>query len=296
MKLPKISILTLMAIVLVVALDGMAARWIASRPGFLTGWVWFVAMMTLPMIHALAIAASLRSQRRGPGRAFLVGFEVAGWLAVGATFAVGLVAMNPLIDDVLDPGLAALGVPTRTGTSRFREAVLLYGVFPVIFLVPQMVVALIGGFVAGRVWGLREEAAPALESSANRSRWIPLAWLVLTIAVPTIAIEVYLRLKADPQMQAPAIIRLPPGSLSVVVDLKKVMPITLPDGSPLAGLDGLRVKIDSDAAAMEYELIATSGGDVTILRDLRDVRVTLLDGSRKGESIAVPRCLLRPVP
>ncbi len=166
MRCPQISIALLMVIVAVFAVDFAVLQ---SASGGFGGclvdqftWMHEATIVSLPMLNILTIGLFLR-RRRGRSRAFLLGFEVFGWLAI-AGFALDysgdryytfryLRVIDP-VSERLDRVLAWLGLggyPWRSMHESLGWWVLrtVLG-FSIIFLPTQLVPALVGGWLFSR--------------------------------------------------------------------------------------------------------------------------------------------------
>jgi hypothetical protein len=101
----RFSISSLMAVVLVVALDCMAVNTFMVRPLFRANLSELIVFGTLPMANILAIGLiRLWADRNGRGRTrpFLVGFEVCGWVTLLLFVACAVLATDSFHDGVGD--------------------------------------------------------------------------------------------------------------------------------------------------------------------------------------------------
>ena len=125
---------------------------------------------------------------------------------------------------------------------------------------------------------------------ASRRRFLPLLAPLILVVLPVLAMEGYFRWKVDPASE-----RMAAGSVAVFgPDNAPVYAFFRPAGSaPLT--DVTRVRIDGDDGPDELAWVQYVGGSRPegITRNVRKVRVTLLDGPRRGESTMLVRCLLR---
>jgi hypothetical protein len=284
MKVPHISILSVMAVAAVAALDCFVFRSIAARPEFVAHEVWWTAVATLPMANFLAVAAALLARRRGAGRPdFLFGFQAAGWTVLLASIAW----LNPILR-LIETCLTSLGAVEWCAGSPIREAILIYAVAPTVCFVPQALVAAVGGWIA-RHFGRSRAKTTITDLTPRASRLARVVWLLMLVGIPAFSFETYLRLRVDPALR-----RLPQGSVAVVdFHTFPEFPVFPTKGSPLAKLAGTRIRVDSDADAWMPEFCVASNGD-RLQRDHRVIQVTLLDGERSGESARLPHCMLRP--
>src|SRR3954454_21045183 len=98
-----------MAVVAIVALDCDTIMAIGRRTEAFTGFISLIAVACLPMLHVLAVGLGLMVRDRGRRRPFLVGFEVAGWLAIAAT----MIWCDPLLAG-LERIMESAGFPSGT--------------------------------------------------------------------------------------------------------------------------------------------------------------------------------------
>ena len=287
MKLPRVSILAIMAAVFVAAVDCMAFRSVESRSGLDEPFNLIVGC-ALPMLNVLAIGFACSLGRPGR-RPFLRGFLLGGSIAVAA-----MIALVSLRGDWVVHGLEivfASRLPTMSEeTSQTFLVFSRYVLLPAIFLVPQMLFALVGG-VVGRV-ASRNRRDDLIDSPiAPRRRFLPLLSPLILVVLPVFAMEGYFRWKVDPASE-----RMGAGSVAVY------RPDNAPEfpyffgragGAPLT--DVTRVRIDGDDGPDELAVTQYVGSPRPegMARNVRKVRVTLLDGPRRGESTMLVRCLLR---
>ncbi len=167
MRGPRISIAWLMVAVVVVAVDLAVLQWAFAM---LRAWssmsdsLWSMVLafvVSLPMLNLLAIGLVLM-RRRGRSRAFLLGFEVLGALAVaGCALDLGLwkegsytfryvTALSPLWDRMVGVVVRSVsgGGPPRPDQLTW---VPITALFTTIFcLPPQLLPALVGGWLSSR--------------------------------------------------------------------------------------------------------------------------------------------------
>ena len=144
MKCFRFSISSLMAVVLLVALNCMAINMFLGRPLFPSSLLELIFFGALPMANLLAIGLyRLWTERNGQGRTrlFLVGFEVFGGVALLLFFVCTWVAPDSLHDGVGDfLGSLSLG----PGGPLFLAGAV------VILLLPQLALASVGGWLVSR--------------------------------------------------------------------------------------------------------------------------------------------------
>ena len=286
MKLPRISVGSIMAGLFVVAIDCVIYRSFRSRPEFLANDLSLIVRATLPMANILALVVA--SLVRGPvaARASRLGFVVGSCLAMLATMVWLIPALS-----LVEWGLTSIGLIRWLESSPIREICAVYVILVGLPLLFQAVVGLAGGLIGRKLVARRGDVA----GETPTPRWLRLAspvTLVILAAIPAIAVEGSLRWEIDSKLAS----RLPVG-LEAVVDLANPPggPLPMPKGSPIRRLSGAKVRVESDREPPMIEMVATSKGRREYLRDRRVVRVTFLDGQRAGESTGLPLCLLRPV-
>ncbi len=284
MSRPRISVLAIMAIALVVAIDCMLFRSVAARPPFFAYDLWWAATTCLPMANVLALAA-LWSKGRDRDRRALIGFEVTGWAVVAACVAWPEPLRTWAIDLVV-----SLGAESYIAGSPAREAVIDYVAIPSLYFVPQLLLAVLGGLAAR--WGWRNlDGARGADRLPGRSRPARFTVFVLLVLLPFVAVEGYFRARVDP-----AFARFKARSLAVM-DINTIpgFPSQPAQGTPLATLVGARVRIQSDTGFWCPQRFTDAEG-AQHHRDLRMVSVTVLDGDQIGEYVLIPRFYLRPLP
>ena len=282
MKLPRISLGALMAIMVVIALDCVVVRSVLTRPYdaglniFLYG--------TLPMANLLSVGVARLVGGQVRSRRFLVGFEIAGLCALLATIWKIELSLI-LVADVL----VRLGLMRWLDGSPIRQliaAFVIVGVVPFLF---QVLSGLLGGWLVGK-FGRRAGPVPESEASPGRLPVRALLTLFVLVSIPAIIVEGILRSEVDA-----SITRLAEGS-EATVDFARSwkVPSALPPGSPIAKLDHAKVRVEEDRSPNQVELL--SANEDVFVRDHRRVQVKVLDGSRAGESAGVPHYMLRPSP
>jgi hypothetical protein len=146
-KLPRIRIAWVMFAVAILAVDFTVMRALLDGPPPLAEELLFGA---LPMANVLVVGLLIAFQRP-PNRAFLLGFELFG--AIALTFYIALAILSPgpsgpirpYVAIVLDPIVAPMGL------TRSLSSVLTIWLV-VLFMLgwPQVTFALIGGFLSRR--------------------------------------------------------------------------------------------------------------------------------------------------
>jgi len=290
--MPRLSIVSVMAVVIVVAIDCLALRAIDSRNG-LAGALHGIALGSLPMVNLLAVGLTLILQERRKSRPFLVGFEVFGMLALLLFIAGARVfpdAINSGLISVADTFAdtsARLGLDyASTDIGSLVEEVCLV---PVLLLLPQLSFALAGGWLTHKFMTARSASPDEAASSPEPLRLRPRSLLVLLIlsAIPALAIEVILRETVDPRFA-----RLEAGSTVVLDDESSTgFYVNVPNGSAVIPV-GTRFQVVGDDAPSVIGPITKSRGRGP-LGDLRAVRVTIIGGEWAGSPTMVYRCLLR---
>lgn len=289
MKVPRVSVGAGMAAMIVIAIDCVAMRSINQRPDYATELVKLVVLGTLPMANVLTvgIVRLMRDGRRSTR--FLRGFVAAGCGALAAYVACLLLGPNWLWLDwyavpVLDVISEASGLGTSPLWADIEEVVLA----PFLLLLPQLVVALAGGWVVQKI-GRRPVQEPLVAVGSLRGRAAWFAILLIAIMLPALVIEAYLQWTIDSRTA-----RLAPGTIAV---LKTREPagflIIRPDGSTVLLPNGARVRVDTDSDAVSLARAGPRGG--AGIEDLRRVQVTILDGKEAGQTVDLMRDSLRPV-
>ncbi len=144
MKCFRFSIWSLMAVVLLVALDCMAINMFLGRLPFPASLSELIFLGALPMANLLAIGLfRLWKERNGRGRTrpFLVGFEVFGGVALLLFFVCIWVAPDSLHDGV--------GGYLRSLSLRPGDPLLFTGAVAILLL-PQLALASVGGWLVSR--------------------------------------------------------------------------------------------------------------------------------------------------
>jgi len=280
MTRPRLSIGSVSIVVFAVAADCMAIRSLHARPTIGQGEFEIALLLTLPMANVLAVVATgLLWSRRKP-RAFRRGFVVGGALAVALTF-LGTKA----ILSWLEAALLITKFGAWLSASPVRGQAVGYVGLPGLALFCQLLAAGAFGWLAKRMWTKGE--AHAYEAPASRWGVPALVTMMLLLAAPAILTEGIQRWTIDPTSA-----RLPVGTKAVVdVRVMNGWKVAIGDGSAFLLSNGSEVEVDDDNQPSVPAVIRTQTGDQS--GDHRNVRVTLLDGDRIGESTSVPRQFLR---
>lgn len=148
MQSPRFSISHLMALVMIAALacGGVRLLFPLSRPRSE-----LILLGAIPMAVILGVGLVLlwtltRRPGPSPGRPYLIGFEIAGAIAL-LFFICAVFYHAPSIDGLARAALRLLSIPFRPG----HPGTLAAGV--AILVSPQMAVALVGGLLGGRLAG-----------------------------------------------------------------------------------------------------------------------------------------------
>jgi hypothetical protein len=285
MTTPRISVQSVMAAMIVIALDCVMVRAVESRPG-LTTTLQLVIWGALPMANLLAVGLALLLRESGGRRPFLRGFVAFGAIALGAFVGCALLWRGWIVErleTILTPLVGAMD----SDISPAWMAIVQLGVLPAFLLLPQLLVALVGGVLTRQCLG-RCDPGPVADPTPRRPGLRPILAPLILVAVPALAIEGYLRWKIDPESA-----RLHAGSVAVLdLDSLSAFRTILPGGSAASLTDGARVRVDYDDGPDQLGVVRTPRGEQT--SNVRLVRVTLLDGPRHGESTWMLRCALRP--
>jgi hypothetical protein len=293
MRIPRVSVQTIMALVIVVAADCLACRAVAIRPGGMTAHFNLILLNSLPMTNLLAIGAAFWIRGRRTFGSFWAGFVGFGLVA--------LVGSNLWLGPILawwETTLTSAGLVAWVGNSAIRELVALYGLLAAVLAFPQVLVASIGGGL-NRLIGMRS-TWPA-EVAGPRRQVAALGAMVALVVFPALSVDAYLRLTVDRK-----IARLPVNSEAVVIDeqvqkMLALLPPTRPGMSAIFAIgaapplpNGTRVRVESDAESSIVQGVQDSRGGAPSFGDYRIVRAILLDGDQQGKPVELPRCALNP--
>jgi hypothetical protein len=291
MKIPRVSITSVMAAVVVVAIDCMTIQSVDLHLDPPTRILTLIVLGALPMANVLAIGITLLIRGRGQSRPFLMGFDAAG--AVALLGWIGYTIARP--DQVLvylgelEPMMIFAGRITGLGQSPAWNTAMIVGFVPALLLVLELILGIAGGLLVWR-FRRRAEASPVEGSAARPISIGSLLALVFVVAIPSMAVEGVRRTIILP-MNA----RLNVGS-EAVVDLKimKEIVVKLSNGPALKIPDGAKVRIEGDEAPISPGGIMVAPSNEMMSGDLREVQVTLLDGPGTGGSTTFSRMFLRP--
>jgi hypothetical protein len=287
MKMPRVSVQTIMALVVVVAADCMACRALFSRPGAMTAHINLIFFNSLPMVNLIAISVAFWI--RGRLGSFWAGFTCFGLIAL----IVSNLCLMPILE-WWEKTLTAAGLEAWVGDSEIRELIIRYGLLTALLAFPQLLFACFGGALV-RLIGktLPTDVSPRRQMAA-------LGTMVVLVVLPALCVDPYLRLTVDRKLS-----RLG-GSEAVVIDeqVQRLMAIAAPPapgmsatfaiGAKSAVAKGTRVRVELDDESSIIQGIQDSRGGEPSFGDYRIVRTTLLDGDRQGQEIALPRCALVP--
>ena len=155
MKLPRLSIANLMAVVALIAID---ISLIKSQD-------WYSLILLagfLPLANILAISglAAIRGALwRNEVTPFLFGFQVSGWTALfvytiisnyPSFVATSLMDLQLRLEDLICDNLVSLRLISRMGLSDHDKAIYLASL-GFVYLVPQLLIALAGGWISSRL-------------------------------------------------------------------------------------------------------------------------------------------------
>ncbi len=163
MKLPRVSILAIMAAVIVIAVDCMAVRIVEERIGVVE-WLLLIVWGTLPMTNLLAIGLASRLGRRSCGP-FLAGFLLCGSNALAATVALIWLQSSWVMYHV-ETSVAPLLSGINPDASPVLMAILQFVAFSALFLLPQLLFAPDRG---RRMPDLDRSAASRRDRAAHRA-------------------------------------------------------------------------------------------------------------------------------
>jgi hypothetical protein len=294
----RLSIQSVMAIVIVVAIDCMTLRVAEAAPRPITGVLSVIAFGSLPMANLLAFGLLLRGASQGRWKAFWTGFTAAGSVALLGLLRWAI--LTPNIDDVwvgwADPLLSWMNRGHEGEPWSARQDVLSVGLQVGLPLVPQGLFALLGGAL---FTGFRRCLRPIGDGESARRRpgiKSGVAALVI-VAIPAIAVEGVRRWEVEPRVG-----RLAAGSRAVID--RRIGPIDWPNHAVvgldsgwrtllLASFDGVAVRVESDREPAQIETWQIHDGSDLYL-EMRMVKVTLLEGPKSGRWINLERCWLKP--
>ena len=164
MKWFRFSISSLMAVVLVVALDCMAINMLIVRLLLRPNLSELIVFGALPMANILAVGLlRLWADRKGRGqtRPFLVGFEVCGWVTLFVFVTCAVLATDSLHDGV---GYLLRSAKLTPGDRFFLICAV------AILLVPQFALASVGGWLIRSYTDQDQDRRPAERRRAAAAR------------------------------------------------------------------------------------------------------------------------------
>ena len=94
MKIPRISLQSAMAFVIVAAIDCMTLRVIEIAPKPMTGLPTVIALGSLPIANLMVIGLSLKVASKGRWKAFWMGFNITGSVALVGFLGYTIVKPN----------------------------------------------------------------------------------------------------------------------------------------------------------------------------------------------------------
>jgi hypothetical protein len=158
MRLPTITVAGLLWATAILTFD-MAAVELLRRGTSWPSWEAKLLLAVLPSINALAIGLYLLARQltiRGAGTPFLVGFEAAGWPAVAAALIAKLGFDNQMVqyERWAEAGLGAIWkeyIMWTGGLTHNHWAGIKFGFDVFAFAVPQLLLALFGGWATARL-------------------------------------------------------------------------------------------------------------------------------------------------
>jgi hypothetical protein len=285
-------------LVVIAAIDCVTARVIEIIPKPITGVLTVIAVGSLPTANLLALNLILIVAVQGRWRAFQIGFTAAGSIALLGF--LGWAIMTPNVENIFldtsEPLFEWIGQGHDREPRPCLHILIDTGILFALPLVPQGLIALMGG---GLFAQFRHRPDPKGGDEAVRRR-LGLGRIALALvicAMPALMIE-----WEQLRVIVPRIGRLKVGS-EAVVDRRNgpigwastaVVGLTSRSRSiSLALFDDVVVRIESDQEpdkTMGYQ----TGDNSVVYVDERMVRVTLLEGPMKGNSIDLERCWLRP--
>lgn len=173
MKLPRLSIAWIMAVIIVVAADLAAGRALV-RTGLLLGVL--VAFGTLPMATMLVLGIpSLVRVSREPGksRPFLMGFEAVGWAVLLAYTGGAVLSAESVAGSLEWVGWVIEFIPVG-----LRDTILGEVLFMLLILLPQLAAAPMGGWLNRKFKvriSIERRRASGLEADGPSRERLPVA-------------------------------------------------------------------------------------------------------------------------
>jgi hypothetical protein len=290
-KLPRLSVNSVLAAVAVIAIDCMVTRSIHSRPRPQVGDLDSVILNSLPMANLLAVGIMLLLLRRARSGPFLLGFVGGGGMALIAY--IGLAISKPdsiagLLEAIFDFLEERSGLDmTPPSWATFEEV----GSIALLSL-PQVLVALAGGWLTRKIKG-RSGGVPVADPPHQRLRLGSLLVMLALVGMPALVIEVTLSWMVDPKVS-----RLRVGSDAVLwIEQSMGWLVELPDGTTFLVPNGAKVRVDDDGERSVRGFVnnpISPRGPWPVF-DGRAVRVTLLEGDGTGMKTWLYRCHLKPL-
>ncbi len=283
MRQPRISVVSILLAVAAVAIDYAMVRSLCDRPALLTDKVWILALGAVPMANFFTTGIVLLLRGRGINEVFLRGFVACGGLSL--LVYCGLATESPrMIEHWTESVFDALCYLTGSDMSSPAWAALEDLGVPVLLLLPQLLIAVGGGWLASTVWR-RPASRPAIDVTLRRLELRWLLVLVILVAAPAMAVEGVLRWTIDP-----SVARLEAGSIATVeVAGACGCWVGLPDRPAFILTNGARVRVEDDdepsSVGTNPNTLAGPGPVV----DWRWVKVTLLQGEGAGSETRLRR-------
>lgn len=169
MRAMRYTIASLTVLIFLVAVDLAWLRYVLHTRRSLLGFAYEGCdLALLPMANVLAFGIFRLGSRAGERRAFLIGFELAGLVAlVGVAAAVRIApdATNSVVSAAFDP----LWSRTLGWVPRGTILQLVVGMFiiSISYGLPEVLLALVGGLLARRVARQRRRGNPGEPSTAS---------------------------------------------------------------------------------------------------------------------------------
>jgi hypothetical protein len=154
MKMPRLTIAWIMSSVVVAAINLAAIRALDGT-STLVGWLFVLGAMPMASILVLGIPSLVRGfSGRGKIRPFLIGFEAVGWtvlLIYTSTAVLFPVSVGRVVEWVVNSVFIFFGIDFGSvrGLDAALELFVLF-LFLLIPLVPQLAIALVGGWLNQR--------------------------------------------------------------------------------------------------------------------------------------------------
>jgi hypothetical protein len=283
MKLPLASVRSIMAVLVVVAINCSVYRSLESRPRMLTKPLIPIVFALLPMANVLAVVVALLVRRHRPGRAFWLGFATGGYLSLPVTVLgldQGMKAVESLVDaSGLIPWLMASPVRLEVAQNAIMVGV------PLLF---QCLLALTLGMISR---SFADRPTPSLPDPTRSPQFDlrSIAVLLVLAGLPALALEGDSRWRLDPR-----IIRRTPGQELTLKTRDDGQTPKVARGAGFESLAGSRFRVERDEDPSNLRHVLATSGQL-VISELRPVHVTLVDGPEAGKSMTLPYCFLRPI-